>query len=309
MKMSLRKNLKKIRWLRYIVRQIKKFFGYTPAPYRQSTYFSLDAPTNNLKSIDKDDVIVVGSFESKQYLLKSAPKRLIENYAHFHGVWEPHNAELIHSILSKDCDGCVMVDIGANIGATTIPQAVNFPNVTFVCFEAHPTIYQRLKENISINRLRNIKALNKAVTHQNSGKYVDFYAQDVTSENLGLSSLSLNIDIEDHQKIAVEAIGVDAFFSCDESKIVLIKIDTQGGELEILRSATNTVLQHRPIIIFEFEEQYHSNPRQQREALVSFFEENGYELYTIPNSKGVMYTVTFKGFFHVDVVAIPKMEV
>jgi len=306
-KVSLREKLKTIKWLRYIVRQTRKVFGSNPI-YRKSTYFSLGAPTDNLESIEKDDVIVVGSFESKQYLLKSAPKRLIENFAHFHGVWEPRIAEFIHSLLSQDCDGCVMVDIGANVGATTIPQAVNFPNVTFVCFEAHPAIYQRLKENISINRLRNVKPLNKAVTHSNSGDYVEFYAQDVASENLGLSSLSLNIDIEAHQKIAVKAIGVDAFFSYDESKIVIIKIDTQGGELEILRSATNTIVKHRPIIIFEFEEQYHPNPGQQREALFSFFKENGYVLYTIPNSTGVMYSVTFEGFFHGDVVAIPKME-
>ncbi|MDC1132933.1 FkbM family methyltransferase [Candidatus Pelagibacter sp.] len=307
MKMSLKEMLKKIKWLRYIVRRTRKVFTSTPL-YMKSAYFSLDAPYANLESIEKDDVIVVGSFKSKQYLLKSAPKRLIENSAHFHGVWEPHIAEFIHSILSKDCDGCVMVDIGANIGATTIPQAVSFPNVTFVCFEAHPSIYQRLKENISINSLHNVQPLNKAVTLSNSGEYVEFYAQDMASENLGLSSLSLNIDIGAHQKIAVEAIGVDAFFSYDESKIALIKIDTQGGELEILRSATKTIVQHRPIIIFEFEEQYHSNPGQQREALYSFFKEIGYELYTTPNSTGVMYTVTFKGFFHGDVVAIPKME-
>jgi FkbM family methyltransferase len=307
MKWSLRENLKKIQWLRYLVKLLRKTLEPT-AVYRKSDYFHPSLPTNNLESIDKEEVIVVGSFKSEKYLLKSAPKRLIENAAHFFGVWEPDIAEFIYSALNKGNKGSIMLDIGANIGATTIPQAVNYPNLNFVCIEAHPAVYERLQENISINQLRNVQIFNKAITNSQSGQHVEFYAQDVTSENFGLSSLTLNHDIENFEKITIEASSVDTLLKNIEGKVCLIKIDTQGGELAILHSATNTIIHHRPIIIFEFEEEYHSNPKQQRAEIYRFFEENGYQLFTMPSSTGIMYKVTFKGFFHGDIVAIPMLE-
>lgn len=305
MKKNLHEKLKKIKWLRYLVRTIRNVLQ-PPAAYKKSDYFYPSLPAGNLESIDKDDVIVVGFFKSEKYLLKSAPKRFIENTAHFYGVWEPANAEFIYSVLNKGSQGSVMIDIGANIGATTIPQAVNFPNRNFVCIEPHPVAYERLQENISINHSRNVQLFNKAVTNSKSGEHVEFYAQEVTSENFGLSSLTLNHDIESYKKITVEASSLDTLLNDIEGKVDLIKIDTQGGELDILHSATNTLIQHKPTIIFEFEEEYHSNPKQQRAEIFSFFEENDYQLFTIPSSAGVMFKVTLKGYYHGDIVAIPK---
>lgn len=276
-----------------------------PPIYRRADYFYPYLPACNKKAIDQDDVIVEGSFKSEKYYLKSAPKRLIENAAHFFGVWEPSNAEFIYSILNKSYNGCIMVDIGANIGAITIPQAVKFPNLNFVCIEAHPAAFKRLQENISINQLSNCILVNKAVTNSKNSEYVEFYAQELTVENFGLSSLTLNYNIGSHEKISIEAVGVDNLLLDIKGKVSLVKIDTQGGELDILHSATNTITQDRPVVLLEFEEEYHSNPIQQRNDIYNFFKEKNYQLFTSLNSAGVMFKVTLKDYFHGDIVAIP----
>ena len=298
----LRNKLKKIDWLRKIVR----FYRSSRLPsYLKVDYFDSYMPYQNKKSINGNDVIIVGSFKSEKYYLRSSPKRLIENAAHFYGVWESSNAEFIYSVLNKGYKDGIVIDIGANIGATTIPQAIKFSNLKFICVEAHPVIFKRMEENIAINRISNIESINKAVSNSKTGTQLTFFAQDSNSENLGLSSLTLNHDIEDFKEISVETVRIDDLVSETESKTLLIKIDTQGGELDVLYSAANTIIQDHPIVIFEFEEEYHSNPGQIRSAISDFFKEKGYQLFTAPTSNNVMYKLNLNDYYHGDIVAFP----
>ena len=55
------------------------------------------------------------------------------------------------------------IDIGANIGTTTIPFALQAPNWSFLAFEPDPGNFMRLRINLIRNRIEHVRAYNLAL--------------------------------------------------------------------------------------------------------------------------------------------------
>ena len=106
--------------------------------------------------------------------------------------------EHLAKVMSLYLNGVVgiAIDVGGNIGANTIPLAVKHPQVKFYCYEPHPDIFARLKNNIELNKLFNVEPSNCAVSNIKE-KSIKFFAQK-NSDNMGRSILKLNSDIKDH---------------------------------------------------------------------------------------------------------------
>jgi hypothetical protein len=82
----------------------------------------------------------------------------------------------------------------------------------------------------------------------------------------------------------------------------------QGFELEVLRSAKQTIAENRPFIIFEFESEYSSTIDQQNDMqheITKFFDGMNYELYCVERHTSFMPKLKFPGYFHGDILAIP----
>ena len=301
---------KKLKIETFWFRMVKFFYSFQANNYRKENYFFNATMVNvkeaNRKSIDPSDAIVKCSFKDKDYLLHSTPTSLIQNYAHKYGVWEPDLANFIYCILQNQSQSGLFIDIGANVGATTIPQALNFPCLDFLCIEAHPTVFQALKTNIKLNSLDNICCVNGAVSNRANGTKLKFYAQRSNANNLGLSSLHLNDDIEDYDVLSVESIKVDDLKKANSAKVLMIKVDTQGSELDVLQSCVNIIRQNHPIILFEFEERYHDDPQKMRKDITKFFEELKYKLFTVPKSENVMFRLNLDNYYRGDIVAVPN---
>lgn len=267
-------------------------------------YFSrLYSNHPNLQSISFEKGIVKGSFRETPFLLNIRPQNLIESFVFVDGIWEPHIAELIASYLNVP--NAAVIDVGANIGATSIPLAKHFTEARFFLFEPHPIIFKDLKNNISFNKLSNIEAYNIAITNH-SDPFLPFYAQK-SGNNLGISSFTLNYDIEDYDVIQVECKSLDSIFN-SELQIKVIKIDTQGHELNVLLSAKNLISKHRPIIIFEYESEYCEQSNHEtgtKEKILNFFEPLNYELYMIDKNSKFFPKLTLKDYFHGDILAVP----
>ncbi len=271
--------------------------------------FSTFRKKSNIGALDFENGLLVSSFQGQSYLLTFSPPSLIESFVLIDGVWEPHIANLIHSLTSFD-DG-IVVDIGANVGASSIPIAVCRQNTKFYLFEPHPRVFEQLQKNCSVNNLRNVELVQSAVSNL-SDSHVSFFAQD-RSSNMGLSSLSKNSNIATFNEISVANVRLDDFFEniCkdnSEQKVRLIKIDVQGFELEVLRSAKQTIAENRPFIIFEFESEYSSTIDQQNDMqheITKFFDGMNYELYCVERHTSFMPKLKFPGYFHGDILAIP----
>ena len=86
----------------------------------------------------------------------------------------------------------------------------------------------------------------------------------------------------------------------------MIKVDTQGSELDVLQSCVNIIRKNHPIILFEFEERYHDDPQKMRKDITKFFEELKYKLFTVPKSENVMFRLNLDNYYRGDIVAVPN---
>lgn len=264
-----------------------------------------DRTKQNINSLSVEKGLLKGEFQGVKYFLKARPGNYIESVVLINGIWEPHIAEIMSANIRS---GCIVIDIGANIGASTIPLAKKFPDSIFYVIEPHPEVFTDLKENISINRLKNIRLFNVAVS--NVSERIDFYAQkSISGEiNMGLSSSKLNKDIGEHEKIVVKSIRLDDLLENKDQTVGIIKIDTQGSEIEVLKSAYNLISKDRPIIIFEFETEYFSDEEERlknTEFILDFFSELGYKIYAIQPKSNYLPSVNLEGYFNGDILAVP----
>ena len=279
----------------------------TPKSRRDKYFFHKLFRTNrNHHSFDFENGIVCGEFETHRYLLKCRPANFIETSVYEEGAWEPHLLKLMSSFISKNT---IMLDIGANIGAISIPLAKKHSLSEFHCFEPHPDVFRDLKFNLAINKLNNVIPVQKIVCDKES-ENISFFAQQVSSnDNLGLSALRPNIDLGAFKEIKTTGTSIDVHCRSLDQTVSVIKIDVQGAELDVLESAKHVLENHRPVIFFEFEEEYYKSEIEAAEAklkLIELFSEFKYVLHAIVGTEIYLPKLNFYGYFHGDIVALPS---
>ncbi|MFB9985732.1 FkbM family methyltransferase [Mesorhizobium kowhaii] len=291
-----------------IKRKIDNKRPLDPIPNGRRIENNIETLVNNSKNNDSIrfiDGLCVGKFKDINYFLVCSPTDEIEAHVYEHGTWEPHLLDKVHSILFGKKTG-VFVDVGANIGAITVPLAKQFPDIRFIAFEPHPYVYERFTRNVSLNGISNVLCINKAVGNR-CGTERQFYAQKNDSTNLGLSGFNLNYDVTDHDLIVVESVELDIALSDIDDIVLAIKIDVQGTELDVLKSAMKVIEKDKPIIFLEYESEYIDDCEEdvQREYM-TFFEQLGYDLYYNPLSGSFLPRIELRGYFYGDIIAFPR---
>ena len=136
--------------------------------------------------------------------------------------------------------GGVFVEVGANIGTTTIPAARMAAKV--VAFEPSPDNYRLLRANICANGLDDqIKSVRAAV-----------------SDEAGRALLALsNVNWGDHRlsstgTVSVEVVRLDDALTLSAvpyGDVGLLWIDSQGHEANVMAGAPNLLAQKPPVLI------------------------------------------------------------
>ena len=163
------------------------------------------------------------------------------------GVYEPECINLMFSHLAQDS---LFLDIGANIGAFSIPAAKHLKklNGKVIAVEASPTIFPYLKKNVEINNLENIELLSLAVTNSDRN-FVDFY--EAPTEKFGMGSIAPQFQ---STPISVQTITVDSILKDQElAKVSFMKVDVEGYEAEVFEGASQLFNSlNPPTVLFEF---------------------------------------------------------
>jgi FkbM family methyltransferase len=173
----------------------------------------------------------------------------------------------------------IYLDVGANIGSTSLPVAILHPTVEVNSFEPNPKIYEKLSKNIRLNSITNIAAFNIGIGSSNSP--AQFYFSGAKKTNHGTSSLNLNADIVSPVEIEIDIRRIDDLYANPDKPIGLIKIDVQGFEMDVLLGARLTVKRFAPIILFEQEDLYQSDADKKKQFFKEFFAELHYIVFEI----------------------------
>jgi FkbM family methyltransferase len=178
-----------------------------------------------------------------------------------YGEYSEGEVEVFRAFLRP---GDIALDVGANIGALTIPMAqLVGPSGSVYAFEPQRIVFQILCGNVALNELGNVYTLQWAVGHAAGTTKVaplDYSAQN----NFGGLSLG-GVKGEDVAVIAIDDINLP--------KLRLIKMDVEGMELNAIMGAAATIERCRPILFIE-------NDRTEKStALLTQLLNSGYRLW------------------------------
>jgi FkbM family methyltransferase len=151
----------------------------------------------------------------------------------------------------------VVLDIGANTGSFCLLAEINL-NIKCLAFEPMPMIYEILKNNILLNKLQhNVKPLQIALSDK-KGSAVLKYPKSGTDS--GFACLGKPIRFDNWTEIEVPVNTLDQVaIEQGIKKVDLIKIDTEGCELLVLKGGENLIREYHPDILTEY---YEANTQQ-----------------------------------------------
>lgn len=151
-------------------------------------------------------------------------------------------------------DDAVIFDVGANMGCMTLPFAQMVPKGHVYSFEPTHDGFKKLKNNLSLNPnlLTRVTPIQTFVSNQTTSLH----------ELKAYSSWKIN-HLAPHRHPVhggcvsntdlVPSITIDDFFEKEKlHRIDLMKIDTDGYELDVLEGSRKVIEKYRPYIIFEF---------------------------------------------------------
>lgn len=134
-------------------------------------------------------------------------------------------------ILSKK-DMCI--DVGANIGMhSLLMSSLVGPEGKVIAFEPGKECFEELKENIRLNKFKNIK-LKKIILGEKQGEKVFFHNAFHDSGTSYALKAPDNKDIH-WKKVKISTLDEEIF----DKKIKVVKIDVEGFEGQILRGSKN----------------------------------------------------------------------
>jgi len=162
------------------------------------------------------------------------------------GAYEP---ETLRFVLSRLGPGSTFVDVGANIGALTIPAARKMGAAgTVVAIEASPRIFPYLAHNVAINGISNVR-LWCCAANDIASPGLPFY--EAPADHFGMGSLGAQFHSEPS---VVPGETLDRILAEENvTAVTVLKVDVEGFESAVLRGAANLLNSpHAPIVIFEF---------------------------------------------------------
>jgi FkbM family methyltransferase len=152
-------------------------------------------------------------------------------------------------------EGDLVIDIGANVGDTTVPMALAVgPSGMALGFEPNPYVFRILEKNASLNKDRyKIVPLPYAISTKEAEFY--FISSEASFANGGISPTRASRHGKFIHPTKVRGIRLEDYLRKNHptyrEKLSFIKIDTEGYDKEILMSISDLIAECKPVIVAE----------------------------------------------------------
>lgn len=215
------------------------------------------------------------------------------------GNFEPGYFKILNKFLNTNSVYC---DIGSWIGPTVMYASGLCKQV--YAFEPDKIAYPFLLQNIELNKLENVSTHNIAIASSNGQIKMASHGG-----NLG-DSMSSMVNIENIKKsISVPAMKWQSWLEKNNpGKIDFLKMDIEGGEVEVLPTMINYLKTERPILHISTHGLYLSEISKREELEILFSSIKFYKTCLDENLKKVKIdnellescTNTFRSFLFLD---------
>ena len=236
------------------------------------------------------------------YSLLVHNKEVARRLTYFHPYYDFNSMKFIENYLKP---GDYFIDIGANIGIYTLLAASIIGSEGYVdAFEALPTTFERLKENVERNNIKNI-TLHPVATGEQS-KTIQF-TKNFDTRNHIINKDDMISNQTDSVNIPCEPID-----NClnNENHYAMAKIDVEGYELPTVKGAENLLKNSNPpVLLLEINEAFRRYNFSESD-IINYLNQKGYEM-AIYNAKNnsIEFTKYRKNHPNVLFIARPYKQI
>jgi FkbM family methyltransferase len=203
-----------------------------------------------------------------------------------------------NDLLSLISPGNIVLDIGANIGDTSLHMAQKLNGTGHIyAFEPSPHVFKRLQTNVALNPFKNISLFNEGM----GDEVGELSFVGTSTKHTGGAFITKNM--ETGMKVKVSTI--DTFVQMQQIKhIDLIKIDTEGFEVFVIKGAMQTLQHLRPVIFVEVSEVLLNRAGTSASQLFSLLQQLNYQCHRVDNGQPISPQYPFANC-HFDAVCTP----
>jgi FkbM family methyltransferase len=211
--------------------------------------------------------------------MKSILKRIVREILLYCQI--PLTRNLRYDILTKKIlkrtlhSGSSCVDVGAHKGEVLQTILQFAPQGKHFAFEPIPSLYERLKHKMG----NHVRVYPYALSNQEG--LTTFHLVKDDPAYSGLRRRLYKSENTEVEEIEVEVKRMDDLLASRNQPIHLMKIDVEGGELDVLRGSKSILETDGPLLIFECgkgaTEYYNNTP----EMVFDFLAETGYRIFTL----------------------------
>lgn len=206
----------------------------------------------------------------------------------FHIPWfkrSPRGLDMIHNLRRFlphwKCD--VIFDVGANVGQSAQEFSDRLQYTQIHCFEPFPSTFEELRSNTQ----KMVNVLLHPVALSSSSGHVSVNQSDCSTNN-SINSTAENSTSPSQNTVKIETRTLtEVFTELGLNRISLLKIDTEGHDLEVLHGSEE-ILERQAIDVIHVEAGM--NPTNQHhvpfEDLKSFLESKNYFLFGVYEQTG-----------------------
>ncbi len=210
----------------------------------------------------------------------SSKNGFVDEEIYWKGCYEEDVLAIIKERLLK---GATYIDIGSNIGEHALFASIINPTGKVIAFEPIKRLFKQFSDSINLNKVQNITVYNHGCGEVNSTAEISF-----STSNIGGASLVESAGRDLHESISIVR-GDTILLS--EKWIDLIKIDTEGFELEVLLGIRETIKKFKPELIIEYSPVLYKEERKDNGIkILQLLEEEQYEVTTIDDGGKVHLT-------------------
>jgi len=223
------------------------------------------------------------------HVFKKSANRIIQQLLGIKLHRVQHGCQDWFDIQSSGCRINTIFDVGANIGQSALKFREAFPDSLIYCFEPVSSTFKQLKANVSSDKNINCSAIAFGSIPGNSTIYLtptsltNSLIPTVAAEYLPKNNHDIEIDPKTMQSEKVMVKTIDNFVLENHiERIDLLKIDTEGFDLEVLKGASHLLSTGRIAFVLA---EVGFNPVDRRHVLFddvrSYLMDKGFSLFGI----------------------------
>jgi len=199
------------------------------------------------------------------------------------GIFDEHvHAALGTALQSKSCDSGnprkPILDVGSNLGSLTLAAASRFGCVVHA-FEMQKDIACRVRMSASSNALDELISVHNVAVSSMDGQEKSYTTNERNPGGTGVVDV---VKAGDETSNIVSTVTLDSLFYGKVESIPFVKIDTEGHEYEVLKSAklllSQNIIKHLVVEI-----------RSHQTQMVNFLYENRFTCHLLDYEKKSMF--------------------